>query len=400
MNALRPVAVSGIGCLCAAGMNLPECMENLFSTRRKPAPPKRVRRAQGDQYPVFEIHADLFSGKNPEQDIFRTSHLALAAARDAIIDSKWQFEEFSSLRVGVIVGTTIGATFNNEEFYRCLRSGGEPDLGMLRKYLSSNPADVIAREYGLNGPVQTIVNACSSGTEAVGIGASWIRSDICDVVIAGGADELNRAAFNGFISLLITGREACTPFDRHRAGLNLGEGAGILILESDASLKKRTASPRAFVTGYGSAGDGHHLTAPSPAGAGLRRAIAEATSQSATPSSEIAFINAHGTGTSENDRVEGQALADMLPEVPFFSTKGYTGHTLGAAGAIEAAFTIACLEAGAIPASIGFTTPDPGIGTAPVTRKTAVHGDSAMSLSLAFGGNNAALMFSTRGGEA
>lgn len=399
MNPLPPVGVSGVGCLCAAGMNLSECMENLFSGRRRPAPPKRVKRAQGDQYPVFEIQADHFPDQDPEQDIFRTSRLALAAAREAITDSGWRAENLPSIRVGVIVGTTVGATINNEEFYESLRAGGEPDMRLARRYFTSNPAEVIARRYGLTGPVQTIVNACSSGTEAVGIGASWIHADICDAVIAGGADELNRAAFNGFISLLITGQKACTPFDRHRAGLNLGEGAGMLFLESDASLKNRKKTPRALVTGYGSASDAYHLTAPSPTGDGLRRAIAKATAQSDLPPSEVAFVNAHGTGTKENDRVEGQVLADMLPGTPFFSTKGYTGHTLGAAGAIEAAFTIACLEAGAIPASAGFTEPDPEIGTTPVTGNTKIHGTSALSLSLAFGGNNAALMLRMPGGN-
>jgi 3-oxoacyl-[acyl-carrier-protein] synthase-1/3-oxoacyl-[acyl-carrier-protein] synthase II len=400
MNLIRPVAVSGAGCLCAAGMNLTECMENLFSGRRRPAPPKRVKRAQGELYPVFEIEADHFPDQDPEQDIFRTSRLALAAARETILDSGWEPEALSSLRVGVIVGTTVGATINNEEFYESLRAGGNPDMRLAYRYFNSNPAEVIARRYGLSGPVQTIVNACSSGTEAVGIGASWIRADICDVVLAGGADELNRAAFNGFISLLITGQKPCTPFDRNRAGLNLGEGAGMLLLESDTSLKKRKKRPRAFVTGYGSATDAYHLTAPSPTGEGLKRAIAEVTARSATPPEKVAFVNAHGTGTAENDRVEGQTLAEVLPGIPFCSTKGYTGHTLGAAGAIEAAFTIACLEAGAIPANVGFTEPDPEIGTAPVTGNTKINGTSALSLSLAFGGNNAALMLSTTGGEA
>lgn len=397
MNALPPVAVSGVGCICAAGMNLPECMESLFSGKRWPAPPKRIQRAQSDQYPVFELQAEFPA--ETDGDVFRTSRLALAATREAMADASFRDRDLASVRVGVIVGTTVGSTINNEDFYQCLRKGGHPEMSPVRRYLSSNPAEVIADRYALTGPVQTVVNACSSGTEAVGIGAAWIRAGICDVVIAGGADELSRAAYNGFISLLITGQEACTPFDRHRTGLNLGEGAGMLILESDAALKKRKKSPRAFVTGYGSAGDAHHLTAPSPEGSGLRRAIDEATANARIRPSGVAFINAHGTGTPENDRVEGRALADMFPGVPFFSTKGYTGHTLGAAGAIEAAFTIACLEAGAIPPSAGFETPDPEIGAAPVARKTKISGTAALSLSLAFGGNNAVLVLSTAGGN-
>ena len=258
--------------------------------------------------------------------------------------------------------------------------------------MRSSPASVIAREFGLTGPCQTVVNACASGTDAVGLAASWIRGGVCDLAIAGGADELGRITYNGFISLMISDDSPCRPFDRDRKGLNLGEGAGMLVLESAESRARRGSRARSFLLGYGSACDAHHLTAPKPDGEGLRRAIAEALACCGTPAEAISFVNAHGTGTPDNDRVESRVLADLFPGVPFLSTKGYTGHTLGAAGAIEAVFTVACLERGMIPASAGFTTPDPELAGAPVTECTKIAGRVALSESLAFGGNNSVIL--------
>jgi 3-oxoacyl-[acyl-carrier-protein] synthase-1/3-oxoacyl-[acyl-carrier-protein] synthase II len=144
---------------------------------------------------------------------------------------------------------------------------------------------------------------------------------------------------------------------------------------------------------YGAACDAYHLTAPAPDGSGLKQALSAALTASKKTAADIGFINAHGTGTPDNDRVESKVLHEMLPGVPFLSTKGYTGHTLGAAGAIEAAFTIASLEAGKIPASAGFATPDPDLPRLPVQHETDLNGSMAISQSLAFGGNNAVLVF-------
>jgi len=184
----------------------------------------------------------------------------------------------------------------------------------------------------------------------------------------------------------------CKPFDRDRKGLNLGEGSAILVLESERCRQGRSRRARSFLLGYGSACDAYHQTAPEPEGAGLRRAIAEALGCLGKAPGDVAFVNAHGTGTGENDRVESRALAAVLPGVPFLSTKGYTGHCLGAAGTIEAAFTVACLEQGRIPANIGFTNQDPELGGAPVAEATAITGTIALSESLAFGGNNAVVL--------
>jgi 3-oxoacyl-[acyl-carrier-protein] synthase-1/3-oxoacyl-[acyl-carrier-protein] synthase II len=260
----------------------------------------------------------------------------------------------------------------------------------IQRYLRSNPAAVIARQFKLDGPTQTLVNACSSGTDAVGLGASWLRAGACDIVIAGGADELARVTYAGFSALMISDSEPCKPFDARRKGLNLGEGAGILILENPALCRQK--AKRGYLLGYGSACDAYHLTAPRPDGAGLKQALHEAFAAAAVTPEQIAFVNAHGTGTPDNDRVESRVLNAVLPDVPFVSTKGYTGHTLGAAGGIEAVFTLACLLRGEIPANIGFSCPDPESPSSPVRENTRISGEVALSESLAFGGNNAVLI--------
>jgi 3-oxoacyl-[acyl-carrier-protein] synthase II len=387
-----PVAVTGLGCICAAGTNLEGCLASLYSGVRAPAPPLRFSSSHPVNYPVFEVPGFI---EPPE--LLRTGALGLHAAREALADAGFDLESLRGLRVGVCVGTTVGSAMNNEAFCRDYRAGLEPDLEPIARIMRSNPAALIAREFELTGPCQTVVNACASGTDAVGLAASWIRGGICDLAIAGGADELGRITYNGFISLMITDDSPCKPFDRNRKGLNLGEGAGMLVLESEALRARRGARARSYLLGYGSACDAHHLTAPKPDGAGLRSAIAEALACCDTPAGTVSFVNAHGTGTPDNDRVESRVLADLLPGVPFLSTKGYTGHTLGAAGAIEAVFTVACLERGMIPGSAGFATPDPDLGGTPVTECTKVAGTVALSESLAFGGNNSVILLGTRG---
>lgn len=382
-----PVAITGMGCICAAGNNLNGCMAALFRGGRAPAQPVRFSSNHPINYPVFEVHDFI-----EPRDLLRTSALGLHAAREALLDAGLDREFLSTQRVGVCVGTTVGCAMSNETFCREYRAGQLPGMAPLETILRSNPAAVIAREFGFSGPCQTIVNACSSGTDAVGLAASWIRSGICDIALAGGADELGRITYIGFIALMISDDSPCKPFDINRKGLNLGEGGAMMILESEQARAMRQKRARSFVLGYGSACDAYHLTAPSPDGAGLKSAIAEALAGNNTDPESIAFINAHGTGTPENDRVETRVLAEMFPGVPFISTKGYTGHTLGAAGAIEAVFTAACLELGEIPASIGFASPDPALGGIPVTENTTFSGNIALSESLAFGGNNSVII--------
>jgi len=394
MNRAVSVAVTGAGCLCAAGPDLDSCLAALFSGKRAPAPPRLFATGHSVPYPVFEVGENFFPATCPaDPGLLRTARLAIAAAGQALADAGWEAEELTGLRVGVAVGTTVGSAMNNEEFYRDFRSGNRPGMAAIRHFLASNPAAAVARRFYLNGPLQTVANACSSGSDAVAVGAQWLRQGLCDLVIAGGADELCRTTYNGFVSLMITSPEAVRPFDRDRRGLNLGEGAGFLVLESAALEQARPGRTRARLVGCGAACDAHHLTAPHPQGMGLKRALREALAPLRDDWSGIAFVNAHGTGTLDNDRVEGMVLGELLPQVPFHSTKGFTGHTLGAAGGVEAAFTVACLGLGRIPASVGCDHPDPQLPVAPVQQVTALAGRYALSQSLAFGGNNTVLLF-------
>jgi 3-oxoacyl-[acyl-carrier-protein] synthase II len=283
---------------------------------------------------------------------------------------------------------------NYEAFYRRYCRDEEPDMALITRFLKSNPAEVLAKEFEMTGPCQTVVNACSSGTDAIGLGALWIQSGLCDIVLAGGTDELTHVTYNGFISLMITDDSPCKPFDKERQGLNLGEGAAVLVLESEASRRKRKKQARAFVLGYGASCDAYHLTAPHPQGSGLKRAIQEAMALSGVVAEDLAFINAHGTGTKDNDRVESQVLHELLPDIPFLSTKGYTGHTLGAAGAIEAAATVLAVHHGILPPTINFETPDPecDMDIVPnIARKVNI--GAAISNSFGFGGQNGVLVF-------
>ena len=394
MKSAPTVAVSGIGCLSAAGLNLKSCMQSIADGRRAPQPPTRFSSDHAVAYPVFEVPQPYFGdGAAPDPDTTLTADFALTAAREALTDAGLNRGELEDKRIGVCIGTTVGSAMNNEAFYREFCRGRSPDMHAITRFLNNNPAQVIGEKLGLSGPCQTIVNACSSGTDAIGVGASWIRCGICDMVLAGGADELCRVTYNGFVSLMITDDSPCKPFDAERKGLNLGEGAGVLVLEADDLCRRRHHSARAFVMGYGSACDAYHLTAPAPDGRGLRTAITTAMAACDKSASDVAFVNAHGTGTPNNDRVESQIFDELLPGVPFLSTKGYTGHTLGAAGAIEAALTIACLEEGKIPISAGFAKKDHELPAHPVQRETAVMGTVAISQSLAFGGNNSAIIF-------
>jgi 3-oxoacyl-[acyl-carrier-protein] synthase-1/3-oxoacyl-[acyl-carrier-protein] synthase II len=397
MNRQRPVAVSGIGCICAAGGTLADCMRALYTTAPPPAPPRSL---PGAQHPVFEVpesHLPPRAGQDPT--MVRAVRLASAAADEALTDAAIPPESLGGLRVGVVIGTNVASGVSNRALQRELGGVDCSGISPAERFRLVNPAQWLAGRYGLSGPHLTVVNACSAGSDAIGLGAAWIRSGRCDVVLAGGTDALYEVTYYGFIALLNSDTVACRPFDRHRNGLNLGEGAAMMVLESEAVAASRGGRARAFVAGYGAAADAYHLTAPHPEGLGLQIAVRQALDQAGASAADIAFINAHGTGTRENDRVESVFFHRAFPGVPFGSTKGFTGHTLGAAGAIEAAFTVAALEHGRIPANRGFEHPDPELPAHPASEATEVHGRTALSQTLAFGGNNSVLILTAGEGR-
>jgi 3-oxoacyl-(acyl-carrier-protein) synthase len=345
---------------------------------------------------VFAVTDEVFDHDNLLRT--RTSSLGLSAAREAVKQAWGEDIEVPPPRLGVCMGTTVGSTFNEEEFYRAYREDENPEPVAIRRYLANDLSRVIAGHFGAGGPVTTVANACASGADALGFAKSWIEAGLCDVVIAGGADELARFPFLGFFSLKNASRERCKPFDFNRLGLNLGEAGAVLVMEREDLARDRGARILASIAGYSSAADAYHMTAPHPDGRGLRKAIRDALKDAGVAPSEVGFVNAHGTGTKENDRIEGKVLTDLLGgEVAVFSTKGATGHTLGAAGALEAVLSIGSLIEGRIPASAGFSTPDPECCLVPTTEVQEVRRHTALSTSLAFGGTNSALVL--KGGD-
>ena len=298
------------------------------------------------------------------------------------------------LKIGICCGTTVASQLNNIEFYRQFRKGQIKSYDPVKQYLAGNIAEQLVSEHNFSGPGLNVVNACSSGSDAIGIGMSWIRNGICDIVIAGGADELNIVPIAGFNSLGILSESLCRPFDKNRNGLNLGEGAAFLVLEKESTAKNRKAEILAECCSYSTAADAYHLTTPRPDGKGLKTAIKKALLNAGLKEDNIDFINAHGTATKNNDAVEGNLFKSMFKKnTKVFSTKGYTGHTLGAAGSIDAVLTVLSLKEQWIPKNAGFSMEDPDIGFSPVSKSTNYKANYALSTSLAFGGQNSAIIF-------
>jgi 3-oxoacyl-[acyl-carrier-protein] synthase-1/3-oxoacyl-[acyl-carrier-protein] synthase II len=319
--------------------------------------------------------------------------MTLIATEQAIAQAHLKPGDLMRPRVGVCVGTNIGVTAGYEI------GQDETDSFLLPRdrFLATNPTCLVANTLDLSGPQQTVANACSAGSDAIGIAAAWIAAGTCDAVIAGGTDELTPRVYYGFKSLFINDEHPCRPFDRDRKGLNLGEGASVFLLASQRFCRSRQIDPLGYILGYGAAADAHHFTQPRSDGLGLRLAIDEALSTADVTNDEVCFINAHGTGTPDNDQVESQVIADFFPGKPFLSTKGYTGHALGAAGPIEAALTLGCLARGALPATAGYETPDLQMPVHPVAVPMKVSGMVAVTQTLAFGGSNSVLVIGSKG---
>lgn len=388
--------VTGMGCLCACGNNLEISWANMMAgVGCTPCLPTKFRTTIKQQSPVFEVWPDEEKkssiSRKGSKERTRCVEYLLIALEEALKQASLTVGDLYGKSIGVCIGTTVGCTLNDEQFYRDFKKGLEPGLDAIERFLGNNPALYLGEALALRGPVSTINNACSSGLDAIGQAQEWISDGLCDIVIVGGTDELSRIPYLGFSSLLNTSLSACKPFDINRGGLNLGEGAGVLIVESKAGASKRGARALVEVAGYGTCGDAYHPTAPHPQGVGLESAIRSALAE--TDPGDVAFINAHGTATASNDSVEGSTLARIFGErVRVFATKAYTGHTLGAAGAIESIFAAKGLMAGKIPATAGFSEADPECVIVPTREAADVEGMYALSISLAFGGNNSAVL--------
>ncbi len=386
------IKITGFGCVCSLGDNIKEISENLYKGEiRSSFPINRLNSTYASEYPVFQVSEKILSQKKESESF---SYLFLRkAVSEALERAGLKEEDIRNAKVGVCIGTSVDASFNCFDFYKDWKKGKNSSLEPLNKYINYSTAEEVLKYYQLTGISQTIVTACASGSDAVGIGAEWIENSLCDIVIAGGTDEMNMIPYTGFIKLMIASKDECRPFDKNRNGINLGEGAGIFIMESEEFAKKRNAEKCGFVLGYGNACDGYHSTAPDPQGRGLKKAVSFAYKQAGIDKNKTAFINAHATGTIDNDAAEAEVFRSLADNVPVTATKSMTGHTLGAAGAVEACLSLICLNEQKVPAIKNLKTPDEKLNINPVLKEMQIDGKkAALSTSLAFGGCNAALI--------
>ncbi len=392
------IAVSGLGIISAIGHGGGEILASLRSGRGGSGIGPLTLFETIHKVPVGEIRHDNSSlkailGLAPEAVVTRTALLGMIAAEDALTDAG----NGANLRTGLVNATSTGGMDLTEEgFFRDF--AGDDTKGRLRNIAGHECADStrrIATRLGITGFTTTISTACSSAANAIILGAGLIRQGMADRVVAGGTDALCRFTLGGFRSLGILDTGPCRPFDRQRAGLNLGEGAGYIVLQREETL---THEPYGYLTGYANANDAFHQTASSAAGEGAYRAMAEALEMSGLSPSEIDYINAHGTGTQNNDASEAAAFTRLfgghIP--PFSSTKPFTGHTLAAAGGIEAVISLLAMKYGTIFPNLNFSEP---MKEPSVVPQTALHEGveirNVLSNSFGFGGNNSSLIFST-----
>lgn len=332
---------------------------------------------------------------------------AVAAAREAVARAAIDVDRCGE-RTGVYFGSSTGGMPETEDYLEALFAamagrGKPPSTRLVASQQNNGPGDAVARDLGIGGPVQTVSAACASGAMAIGDAIRAIRRGEVDVAIAGGSDSLCRLTYAGFNSLRAVDERACRPFRGDRAGLSLGEGAGVVVLEPLERALARGARPLAVAAGEAATCDAHHMTSPHPEGMGAAEAIRGALVDARLAPAGIDFVNAHGTGTPLNDAAEYAALVavfgDRASDLPVTSTKSLVGHLLGTAGAVEAVATVLCLLKGEVHPMPDGGTPDPAIRLRLVLGRPQrlARARHALSTNLAFGGANAALVFTRHG---
>lgn len=394
------VFVTGAGIISAIGHDKREVLDALVNQRSGIGSITRLETVYRGEIPVAEVKLtdrELWELAAPVTGtpITRTGLLALVAAREALRQAG--IENADAKRTALLSGTTVGGMDRSEVFYR--RFAADPTKGRLRDVVAHDcgaGAEAVALELGIRGFVSTFNTACSSSANAIGTGVRLIRSGMYDMVVAGGTDALTLFTLNGFNSLMILDREPCRPLDENRNGLNLGEGAAFVVLEREDRVNATGRKALCEVSGFGNACDAYHQTASSPEGEGAWLSMQQALRAAGLKPSDIGYVNAHGTGTKNNDLSEGVALERIFPGglPPVSSTKAYTGHTLGAAGALEAVISFLSLQEDVLFPNLRFSTPMSELKITPVTSLMRQRVNHIMSNSFGFGGNNSTLIFS------
>lgn len=340
---------------------------------------------------VSDDHLAAAGGPRPRPGrLHRVAQMMILALGEALTQAPGFQPELS------IVGTTSGGMTFGEEYYRGLKGGRistRRAASLIANYTPQKPVVDAQEAFGISAPCQVIANACASGTNAVGHAFDCIRSGRYERVLSGGYDALSELVFVGFDSLQAATPELCRPFDGERTGLVLGEGAAILLLENFDSAQARGAKIVAEIIGYGISTDNHHLTQPNPSGIGPRQAMEGALHSAGIGPRDIDYINAHGTATPFNDASEGKAIAELFDNVAVSSTKGMMGHSLGAAGAIEAVISLLALQNQFLPPNINFRGGDTGLDLNIVANsgQTGLV-RTVLSNSFGFGGTNASVI--------
>ncbi|SFD72755.1 3-oxoacyl-[acyl-carrier-protein] synthase II [Actinopolyspora alba] len=351
---------------------------------------------------VPEFDPDALLGQHRAWRLDRYAQLALVAAKEALETAGVIPGEVDPARVAVVLGTGAGGTTTMENQQTALTRDGAGAVSprTLPMGLPNMASGEIAIEFGFRGPVLTTSTACASGATAIGVARDLLRSGTVDLALAGGTEAVITPLFvTGFHRIRALSRhiheprEASRPFSVGRDGFVIGEGAGMLVLERSEHARGRDAPRWAHLAGYGATADAHHPTAPAPDGAGAEAAMRAALTDADIAGADISHVNAHGTSTRLNDALEADVVQRVLgDEALVTSTKGVTGHTLGAAGALEAAYTALALQHGTVPPTANLTEPDPGIGTELATTARSAPGRAALSNSFGFGGHNTALV--------
>jgi len=388
------IVVSGMGIITGLGYGKEATITALRSKRSGIGKMHYLNTIHAD-YPVSEVKMSdeemrEFLGIPADKIITRTPLLGIMAIKEAIKEA--QLEEKRPRRIAFINGTTVGGMEKSEQYY--------PEFINTEAYIAAHDCgtscEAIAETFDGFDMITTISTACSSAANAIILGANLIKTGRVDAAVVGGTECLSKFHLNGFSTLMILDKEPCKPFDANRVGLNLGEGAAYLVLEKEQDAKKRGVQPICKLSGYANTCDAFHQTASSPDGQGAYLAMRDALEDAKLKPEDIDYINAHGTGTQNNDVSEGTAIVRVFNKniPPVSSTKSFTGHTTSAAGSVESVISILALQHDFIPANLNFNTPMPELSFTPVKDNITKKLHHVLSNSFGFGGNDSACIFS------
>jgi 3-oxoacyl-[acyl-carrier-protein] synthase II len=395
------IAITGIGMVTPGGGSREASWAAVERGRSTAARDKLLADNEVDiSCRVRDFDPKLILGARLARGLDRYAQFAVVAAREAVADSGTEPDSWEPERVGVVIGTAGGGGGTVEEQHRVLLQEGPRWVSplLLPMHLPNMVAGRVAMDLSIRGPNVVVSTACASGATAIGTACDLLTARRCDVVLAGGAEALlNPLTMAGFARMGALSRQpdpaiASRPFDTNRDGFVAGEGAAVLVLRRGPDARADGARVRARIVGYGASADAYHITKPDPNGRAVLAAIKAALENAGASPADVDHVNAHGTSTPLNDLIEAQVLAEMFPNRPLVtSTKGVTGHLLGAAGAVEAAFTALSIERGVVPATSNLDELDPRMLIDVAAVNTPRRVGLALSNSFGFGGQNAVL---------